>query len=249
MPFAVFIDFVFEHFLFGNIVGYHTFCGTSGRKFGKIPVLGIFGYIIGFENVYEFGERRGNPYARLVLYPLYSLKKRFFDNYGKVFFLLIVPRFVEVHEHGDERSLTVGGKKGNDLILYGLNTPFNFVAKAFFGYLIYKVGVGDTRFGEFFDDFLSYFLSAYIHERRKMGKRNRLPAVLVGSHLRYYLRRNIASRGKTMRLFDIRSAYNRAVLQHVFEIDEVAVMHVLSKIIGVVEVNDTRFVRGDYIFG
>ena len=82
-----------------------------------------------------------------------------------------------------------------------------------------------------------------------MGKRNRLPAVLVGSHLRYYLRGDIASRGKTMRLFDIRSAYNRAVLQHVFEIDEVAVMHVLSKIIGVMEVNDTRFVRGDYIFG
>ena len=51
-----------------------------------------------------------------------------------------------------------------------------------------------------------------------------------------------------MRLFDIRSAYNRAVLQHVFEIDEVAVMHVLSKIIGVVEVNDTCFVRGDDVF-
>ena len=51
-----------------------------------------------------------------------------------------------------------------------------------------------------------------------------------------------------MRPVDFRIADDRAVLQHVFEIDEIAVMHVLRKIVGVVKVDDAFGVRFCDIF-
>ena len=52
-----------------------------------------------------------------------------------------------------------------------------------------------------------------------------------------------------MRLFNQRTRNYRAVLQHVLQIDKVAVMHMLSEIIGVVEVNNPLVVRRYDIFG
>ena len=52
-----------------------------------------------------------------------------------------------------------------------------------------------------------------------------------------------------MRLFNERSGNNRSVLQHIFQIYQVAVMHVLRKVIGVVEVDNALFVRLYHIFG
>ena len=46
-----------------------------------------------------------------------------------------------------------------------------------------------------------------------------------------------------MRLFNHRAADNGAVLQHVLKIDKVAVMHMLCKIIRIVEVDYAFFVR------
>ena len=52
-----------------------------------------------------------------------------------------------------------------------------------------------------------------------------------------------------MGLFNERSGNNRSVLQHVFQIYQVAVVHVLRKVIGVVEVDNALFVRLYHIFG
>ena len=52
-----------------------------------------------------------------------------------------------------------------------------------------------------------------------------------------------------MRFFDERAAYDRAVLKHILEVYEVAVMHMLSEIIGVVEMDYAGFVRVDDLFG
>ena len=48
-----------------------------------------------------------------------------------------------------------------------------------------------------------------------------------------------------MRLFDERAGDDRAVLQHVLEIDEVAVVHMLGIVIRIVEVDDTGLMRLD----
>ena len=45
-----------------------------------------------------------------------------------------------------------------------------------------------------------------------------------------------------MRLLDHCSADDSAVLQHIFEIYQIAVMHMLSIIIGIMEMNDPLFV-------
>ena len=46
-----------------------------------------------------------------------------------------------------------------------------------------------------------------------------------------------------MRFFNKSTAYNSTVLQHIFKVYKIAVVHVLSKIIRVVEVNYTLLVR------
>ena len=52
-----------------------------------------------------------------------------------------------------------------------------------------------------------------------------------------------------MRLFDQRTGNHGAVLQHIFQIHEVAIVHVLRKIIRVVEMNNPLVVRRHDIFG
>ena len=78
-----------------------------------------------------------------------------------------------------------------------------------------------------------------------MRKADALAAVLVACDLRDDLRRDIAGRGEAVRLLDQRAGDDRAVLQHILEVYEVAVMHVLRKIIAVVEVDDSLLVRLD----
>ena len=60
-----------------------------------------------------------------------------------------------------------------------------------------------------------------------MRQRDGLAAILVRGDLRDDLRGDIAGRGEGMRLFDERAGDDRAVLQHVLEIDKVAVVHML----------------------
>ena len=48
-----------------------------------------------------------------------------------------------------------------------------------------------------------------------------------------------------MRLFNQRAGNDRAVLQHILQIDQIAVVHMLGEIIRVVEVDDALVVRVD----
>ena len=70
-----------------------------------------------------------------------------------------------------------------------------------------------------------------------MGQADALAAVLVGGHLCNDLGGNVAGGGKAVGLFDIGAGDDRAVLQHILKVDQVAVVHVLGKVIGIVEVN------------
>ena len=52
-----------------------------------------------------------------------------------------------------------------------------------------------------------------------------------------------------MRFFDHGAGNNRAILQHIFQVHQVAVMHVLGKIIGVMEVDDALLMGLHNILG
>ena len=250
MSFAVLVDLVFEHDFFGNVVGNHALCGAFSRQHGEVVVGSVLVNVVLFEHVNEFGERRRDPHAFLVLYALMPLTENFLDDHSEVVLFRFVLGFVEVHEHGDERCLTVGGKQRYDLILYSLYASADLVAQTLFG------DFGDFVLADFhaerFDfgcDFASDLITADLHEGREVRQRNRLSAVLVGRYLRDYLRGDIASRGKTMRALYHGAGDYRAVLQHILEVHEVAVVHMLSVVVRVVEVDYALVVRVDDLFG
>ena len=75
-----------------------------------------------------------------------------------------------------------------------------------------------------------------------MGQRNGLATVLGGSNLGDDLRRDIAGRREAVRLLNERARDNGAVLEHILQVHQVAVMHVLGKVVRIVEVNQALIV-------
>ncbi len=80
-----------------------------------------------------------------------------------------------------------------------------------------------------------------------MRQRDRLAAILRRSHLSDNLRGNIAGSRETVRLFNQRARDNGAVLQHILEVYQVAVVHVLRKVVRIVEVNEALIVGCHYV--
>ena len=76
-----------------------------------------------------------------------------------------------------------------------------------------------------------------------MGQRKGLAAVLVTGHLRHDLSGHIAGRKEAVRLLDQSLTDHRAVLQHILQVDKITVVLSLSKIIGIVEMDDPLFMR------
>ena len=71
-----------------------------------------------------------------------------------------------------------------------------------------------------------------------MGQADGLAAVLVGGHLGHDLGGDVAGGGEAVGLLDQGAGDNGAVLQHVLQVHQVAVVHMLGEIIGVVEMDD-----------
>ena len=76
-----------------------------------------------------------------------------------------------------------------------------------------------------------------------MGQADALAAILVGSHLCNDPGGDVAGGGEAVGLLDIGAGDDGAVLEHVVQIDEVTVVHVLGKIVGVVEVDEAFLMR------
>ena len=74
---------------------------------------------------------------------------------------------------------------------------------------------------------------------------DRLSTILARSDLGYNLAGNGASDGETMRGIDMSARNAGSVLKHILEVNEVAVVLVLGKIVGVVEVDDALAVSLD----
>ena len=71
-------------------------------------------------------------------------------------------------------------------------------------------------------------LTAHLDERCQMRQRDGLAAVLAAGHLSDDLRGDVARRAEAVRTLDERAGDDRAVLQHVLEVHEVAVVHMLG---------------------
>ncbi len=71
-----------------------------------------------------------------------------------------------------------------------------------------------------------------------MGQGDRLAAVLVGGHLRDDLGGDIAGGGEAVGPLDEGTGDDGAVLQHILQIHQIAVVHVLGVVISVMEVDD-----------
>ena len=71
-----------------------------------------------------------------------------------------------------------------------------------------------------------------------MGQGDGLPTVLVGGHLGDDLGGDVAGGGEAVGPLDHGSGDDGAVLEHVLQVHQVAVVHVLGKIVAVVEVDD-----------
>ena len=75
-----------------------------------------------------------------------------------------------------------------------------------------------------------------------MSERNTLSAVLVAGYLGNDLGGNITCRGKAVGLLYHGAADHGAVLEHVLQVDQITVVHVLRIIIGIMEMNDSFFI-------
>ena len=101
---------------------------------------------------------------------------------------------------------------------------------------------GNAKLADLDFDLTADFLAGDLHERREVCEADALAAVLVTCNLRDDLRGDVAGGGETVRLFNERAGDDRAVLQHVFEVYEVAVVHVLREIVHIMEMDDALLV-------
>ena len=235
-----------EHDLLGDVVGHHPLGGALGGKLGEVPVLAVLGHVVLLEDVDQLGERRGDPHACLILHALIALSERLLNDHREVSLLLLVLGFVEVHIDRHERRLSVGGQEGDDLILDRLDAAVDLLAETLLDDLVdFFLGDRNAHFLDLGERLAADLLTGDLHERREVRQADALTAVLVARDLRDDLRRDVAGGREAVGLLDEGVADDGAVLQHVLEVDEVAVVHVLGEVVGVVEVDQALLIRLD----
>ena len=206
--------------------------------------------VVVLEHVDELGEGGRDPDALLVLDALVALAQGLLDDEGEVLLGLLVAGLVEVHEDRDEGGLAVGGHESDDLILDGLDTAGDLVAQALIDHGLDLVGRGLVADGLHLGvDRAADLLAADVDEGREVLERDRLATVLAASDLGDDLGRDVAGGGEAVRLLDHGAGDHGAVLQHVVEVDEVAVVHALGVVVRVVEVDDALLVGLHHVLG
>ena len=123
-----------------------------------------------------------------------------------------------------------------------MNAPLHFLAQPTLHHLFPGAFVhGNANLSKLRVQFPTNLLPAYLYERGQVGEGNGLAAVLVGSNLRDDLRGDIAGGGKAVGLFDERARDDRAVLQHILQVHQITVVHVLGVVVHVMEVDEPLF--------
>ena len=238
MTLAVLVHLEFQHLLFRDIVRHHALGSALGSQLGQVVVGGAGADVVLFQHIDQLGEGGGDPHACLVLHALIALPDGLFNNDGKVGLLLRVAGFAQIHEHGNEGCLTVGGHQGDHLILDGLHAAVDLVAQTALHDLLLALG-RDVQTFHLQLHLSGDLLAGDVHKGCQMGQADALTAVLVGGHLCNDLGGNVAGGGEAVRLFDIGAGNNGAVLQHILQIHQIAVVHMLGEVVGIVEVDQT----------
>ncbi len=158
---------------------------------------------------------------------------------------------IKIHEHSNERCLTIGSHKSNDLVLNGLHTLLNLILNSHFCDLCdcsFFVGRERLHFlttgdpiakPELLLNLLSDLLATHINKWSKVRQRNGLSAVLIGCYLSNDLGGDVAGSREAVWLLNQSAGDNSAVLEHIFQVDQTAVVHMLHKIVAIMEVDDT----------
>ena len=168
MALAVFVDLELEHLLLGDVVGHHPLGGALGGQFGQVIIRSAGADVVLFQHIDQLGEGGGDPDTGLVLHALIALADGLFDDDGKVGLFLCVAGFSQIHEHGDEGRLTVGGHQGHDLILDGLDAAVDLVAQAALHDLLLALR-GNVQPFHLRLDLSGDLLAGDIHEREPDG--------------------------------------------------------------------------------
>ena len=239
MAFALLIHLQLQHLLLADVVRHHALGGALGRHAGQVVVFAVFVDIIFFQHIDELGEGRGHPHAALVLHTFVPLLQHFLYNKRQIVLLLLVLGLIEVHKYRHKGSLSIGGQQRHHLVLDGLHTAADLIPQPLFHH-VGKLLLGDIRLYllHLLLQLPADLLPAHLHKGRQVGQRDGLPAVLVAGHLRYDLGGDIAGGREGMRPLDQGPGDNGPVLQHVLQVHQVAVMHMLCKVVAVVEVDD-----------
>ena len=240
MALATLVHLQLQHDFLADIVRHQALGGAARRQLGQVEVGRALADVVLLQHIDQLGEGRGHPHALLVLHALDALAQHLLNHRGQVALFLLAPGFVEVHEHRQEGCLAVGGQEGGHLVLDGLHAAVDFLAQALFDNL--RLFFGGQQIADLLLDFRGKPLPAHLHEGHQMRQGDGLPAVLVGGHLRHNLHGDVAGRGEGVRLVDMGFGNAGAVLQHILQVHQVAVMHVLGIVIRVMEVDDALLV-------
>ena len=136
----------------------------------------------------------------------------------------VLSSFVQVHKYRDERSLSIGGHQSDDLILNRLNTGADLFAKTTVNNLIALIfRKAQMQLFIFLIDLFADGFTADINKFGKMGQANALTTILAGSNLCDNLRGNITSGREPMRALNQSAGNHSPVLQHIIEVEQVAV--------------------------
>ena len=196
--------------------------------------------VVFLKEIKKFWKRRSNPNTLLIFCSLNTLFQNFFNNHCKISFGLFILGFIEVHTNRNKRSLAITCKQCVYLILNCLNTTFYLFLNAFVCNFLNKcIEIINISSCKLLCNFLTDSLSTNFNKWSKMSQCNRLTTILIACNLCHNLCADIASCCKTMRFFNQCIIYNSSILQHIFQIPQVTVVHVLCKIICIMKMNDT----------
>ena len=199
--------------------------------------------VVLLQHIDQLGEGGSDPHALLILDALIPLEEHLLHDHGKILLLPLVVGLVEVHEHGDEGGLSVGGQQRHHLILDGLYAAADLLPQASLHQLVDLLLAGVEANGVHLRlNDLADLLAADLHEGGQMGQADGLAAILVAGHLGHDLGGDVAGGGEAVGPLDEGTGDDGAVLQHILQIHQVAVVHMLGIIIRVVEVDDALLV-------
>ena len=211
-----------------------------------MPVFRAFRNIVLIQHIDKLRERRCDPDALFIFDALHSLQHHFLDDHRKVISGPSLWNLVQIHKYRDKRCLSVTGHQGDKLVLDCLDTALNLLAQTALGHAVDDILIQClAAFGALCDHVFAQLLTADVHKRCQMRQSKGLSAILVAGYLRHDLGGHVAGRKETVRLLDHRFTDHSAILQHILQIDQVAVVLLLCKIVGIMEMDDAFLMRAD----